>query len=777
MKFGLAAKLGSKSTFRKLITSYILLTSIILLVSTSILYYGYKAEITEQANTVSRQMLNQANYYTDNTVKWAKSFIYQLYLDEDISKLMFEANPDNSQNVLIGTMKIHQAAALVPLISSICVYNHNNGRFYSSLEDAAHQSFVADQDTIKLLRENNQTFSIKFIPRQIDSNAYGNQHRKNVLTIILSNVKSSRDNMPEGAIILNLDADSVENYFKNNISGENNLLAISDSGKIIFNANPKLYLTDVSGHSYIKQIMSSKKNEGNFALDIAGKPALINYFKSQRLGLIFINITSYDTLLGTINKMIRLILLVVILTLVIGIFFAVYWSGHIYRPINKAVNYLKNITPLESGHNELDYLVLAVDKILNTPSSLKDLSFEDLNLVKEKLLQGILLDTVDDYDKLQEKIAELQLKISSGQKFKVVIFKLDNFKALKQNYQWGNLNQLKVDLQTIVKSRTELEYELLQFEDGELVLIVSFDPDSLNLRKCHASIIEFINGVQNEVQQKLGITLSAGTGDCVDDFAEISRSYKIARECLNYRYKYGSQAIIAYETILAQFQKDYRYDENLENNIYSALKLGNFPKVEAELDKLLAEIVNFSYHDLNVALTQLALNSKKLIYSLYKLNNKKIYIDIPEFKNIIENLENMDEVKQWFLELYKNTIESLKEKKVNRKKDLIDGVIKYIEENYQNPLLSLESIAEELNISPNYLRLKFKEAESKSLSNYINEIRFAKAKQLLETRNLTVKEIAARVGFNNYNYFYTAFKKYYGISPNQFRANLDSTSQ
>lgn len=71
--------------------------------------------------------------------------------------------------------------------------------------------------------------------------------------------KSTFRNMPEGAIILNLDANSVENYFKNNISGENILLAISDSGKIIFNANSKLYLNDVSGHSYIKQIMSSKK--------------------------------------------------------------------------------------------------------------------------------------------------------------------------------------------------------------------------------------------------------------------------------------------------------------------------------------------------------------------------------------------------------------------------------------------------------------------------------------------------------------------------------------
>jgi AraC-like DNA-binding protein len=35
-------------------------------------------------------------------------------------------------------------------------------------------------------------------------------------------------------------------------------------------------------------------------------------------------------------------------------------------------------------------------------------------------------------------------------------------------------------------------------------------------------------------------------------------------------------------------------------------------------------------------------------------------------------------------------------------------------------------------------------------------------------------EISDRVGFTNYNYFYTAFKKFYGISPNKYRLNLNN---
>lgn len=772
------SKLGSKSTLLKLITSYILLTAIILAVSTLTLYNGYKRQITEQTNNVSRQILNQANYYTDYTVGWAKLFIYQLYLDRDIYKLMYENNPTNSQNVLMGTMKIRQAATLVPLIHSIYIYNHKNGMFYSSLGDGTHQSLFNDQDVIKLLRENNQTFSVKFIPRQITVDSYGSPNRKNILTLTLTNVKSSADNLPDGAIILNLDANNAESYFKNNISARNNdLFAISERGKVIFHPNTALYLKDISSEKHIQQILSSRQAEDNFILDIAGTPSIVNYLKSPQLGLIFINITAYDTLLGTINKMVRLILLVVAVTLFIGVCFAVYSSRNIYQPIDKAVNYLKNITPFDNVRDELDYLVVAVDKILNTPSSLKNLSEEDINLVKEKLLLGILMDTVDDYEKLRDKIEELELKISNGQNFAVVIIKIDNYKVLKQNNPYEKLTEIKAGLQSVLKGNSEVAYEMLQIEESEIILITGFNRDLVDSGKAYAHLLDFLAWVQKEAKQKLDITLSAGIGDFVGGFSAISTSYRNAKDYLVYRYKYGNETVLNHEKAAARIREGYRYDDGLEQNIFSALKLGNLQKAESELDKMLAEAMDYSYYELSLTLTQLALNSKKQITNLLQMSNQSLYIDIQEFKQLIDNLENPEEVKRWFLDLYKITIETLKDKKVSRKKDLAERVIKYIEENYQDPQLSLETVAEYFNISPNYLRLKFKEAETKSISTYINELRFEKAKQLLETTDLTVKEIAARIGLNNYNYFYTAFKKYYGLSPNQFRSNLGAKNE
>ncbi|MBI6873799.1 helix-turn-helix transcriptional regulator [Clostridium aciditolerans] len=138
-------------------------------------------------------------------------------------------------------------------------------------------------------------------------------------------------------------------------------------------------------------------------------------------------------------------------------------------------------------------------------------------------------------------------------------------------------------------------------------------------------------------------------------------------------------------------------------------------------------------------------------------------------------LETLNEVKAWFMNLYSNCVAQFNEKKLNRVNTIVKAVTNYIDENYPNPSISPESIADHVNISSNYLRTIFKNTVNKSLSIYISEVRFNKAKFLLETTDLTVSEISTAVGFSNTNYFYTAFKKNYGISPNHYRNTYKST--
>lgn len=82
----------------------------------------------------------------------------------------------------------------------------------------------------------------------------------------------------------------------------------------------------------------------------------------------------------------------------------------------------------------------------------------------------------------------------------------------------------------------------------------------------------------------------------------------------------------------------------------------------------------------------------------------------------------------------------------------------------------VEDICREFFISKNSLYKLFKEEFGVTVNEFILQKRLAKAKELLEkSQELTITEVAALCGFNDYNYFIRVFKKLVGITPLKFR--------
>ena len=81
----------------------------------------------------------------------------------------------------------------------------------------------------------------------------------------------------------------------------------------------------------------------------------------------------------------------------------------------------------------------------------------------------------------------------------------------------------------------------------------------------------------------------------------------------------------------------------------------------------------------------------------------------------------------------------------------------------------LPDLCRKANLSRSQLFRKLKALTGKSTTNFIRTIRLAKGKELLETTNQTVSEVAYAVGFNNLSYFSTMFKEVYGFPPGEVR--------
>lgn len=83
--------------------------------------------------------------------------------------------------------------------------------------------------------------------------------------------------------------------------------------------------------------------------------------------------------------------------------------------------------------------------------------------------------------------------------------------------------------------------------------------------------------------------------------------------------------------------------------------------------------------------------------------------------------------------------------------------------------LSSSEIAEKLGVSRNYFGQLFKRSEGLSFSEFVSKVRMNKAAELLAATNLKVYEISDAVGISDAYYFSQLFKKFYGMSPRQFR--------
>lgn len=98
---------------------------------------------------------------------------------------------------------------------------------------------------------------------------------------------------------------------------------------------------------------------------------------------------------------------------------------------------------------------------------------------------------------------------------------------------------------------------------------------------------------------------------------------------------------------------------------------------------------------------------------------------------------------------------------------------RYIEENYKESC-SLSEVAAHVHFNPTYLSTLFKRITGERFVNYITRIRMEQARLLLHNTEMKIAEVAHSVGYDDPNYFTTAFSRQHGMSPNQYRKKHSS---
>ena len=99
---------------------------------------------------------------------------------------------------------------------------------------------------------------------------------------------------------------------------------------------------------------------------------------------------------------------------------------------------------------------------------------------------------------------------------------------------------------------------------------------------------------------------------------------------------------------------------------------------------------------------------------------------------------------------------------------VMELAIQYIRRNYPKPI-TLAMVSNEVSLNYAYFSAMFSKYTGKTFSEYLRTTRMEKAKELLRQPDISIAEVAAKVGYENYKSFYRAFKDAVGTTPVEYQ--------
>lgn len=156
--------------------------------------------------------------------------------------------------------------------------------------------------------------------------------------------------------------------------------------------------------------------------------------------------------------------------------------------------------------------------------------------------------------------------------------------------------------------------------------------------------------------------------------------------------------------------------------------------------------------------------------ALAKLNVPDASVDAggkPFDPSAFARFHSAEQYREWFRELIRPALSAIRAR--TETKDPITSFVTDYLNGHLNEDINLDLMADKLNITPGYLSSCFKEKTGTNFSDYLNDLRIGRAKELLMNLELRIQDVASEVGYHNVNSFIRMFKRYSGITPGEYR--------
>jgi two-component system response regulator YesN len=396
----------------------------------------------------------------------------------------------------------------------------------------------------------------------------------------------------------------------------------------------------------------------------------------------------------------------------------------------------------------------------------KNIAFNaNFQLIKSNFMNSILKGEYNNYNTIIQKATTLELDLS-GPEYQIVVIDIDDYVLITEDLPARDKEAMKFAVLNISE-------EIFKAKASALVFYSEFDYliGLININN-HNKLwtIEACKEIQYHAANHLDLSLTIGLGNAYKSLTKISESYKEALIAMRNKAFRGKGSIIHINTVNSNASSmPLLYPTEEEKELLTQLKSLNTSKLDEIIDKIFSRFINSpaGYNEIKNICIRL------IIMSISTLEEMGINVEKSLSNNFyphieIEKYEFIEDLKSWLKNLFDKFIFLIQDNKTQKYKNIVSVAIQYIEQYYHENI-ALADIAKVTYVTPNYFSRVFKEETGENFTEWLNQFRIEKAKLLLRDVKAKTYEIAEKVGYNDYKYFFYNFKKYAGCSPKEYR--------
>ena len=743
----------SYSTFRNIFNTLVisLLVSIILLAF--ILSAVFSSVLTRQTNDISTRMLSRLTFMINQIYTDAYSIMLSLGYGEnvDLNTMMFSESRDRLRDYS-GFTRMRLLQTIYPGIAYIGVYNGIQDELMCTvgLEDATRATIreailarYSQRNTRLIVPMTNETL----VPLGFDPEF-------KTLTLMYYSPLSGPDRI--GAIFVGIDCEYLGQFIKTVNENDNQMtFLVDEQGKVLSHPDYTQIFADYRQIDYVQKAASAEQASGFFFADIDQKKNLVTYLQDTELGWTYITLTPYDEITLLIRTVNYATILVSLIILLAGSVLSLMAAKKTFNPIAGLLTragYRPGESP-KSGYTDIGYLN---DQFSNYIESINTNEALLLNHALESLLLG-----AEELDQEKAGLLDKQKDALDAPFYMICLLNMTR----SQHYRDMARKEKQYHRYTLAQFAEEY---LAPITIGVVPVFMTSNSIALIVRLSSYTVpnglVLALIETRKRFHEHSQMTFSAAVSGIYNDLYVLQDAYDEALQLMTERYFTGDDDIFQAR---ARTIATASYNSKLEHEIWSAIKSGSERQIESTIRQFVDELRSLSYEYARHYISQLSLNI--IAYSLAQTPHQEVDPFGP-YKRNLEYSESLNDSLDQLLQLCRQIATLSQQNEDTSGSDQMDHAMLLAQERYMDPGFSTNIAAQEVGLSITYFNRQFRRKTGQSYSTYLNNYRLNVASSLLCTTSLSMSRICQNVGLTNESYFYSLFKREFGVTPHQYRS-------